>query len=285
MPLRVIWNRNADLNCVFEELFQIPPGITELHQPVRPFPKHYAGLVLSLGMPEYHLDERLNNLAPLKSLLALMERSGMQDLRRGLLYGLRRLNQLLFSVRGYERAIYIDEMRMLVGQRYDFRELGRYRTIYLQGYLPFFTPTPTYDSFKPTPPLATLIEQISSSFPPKTVGVHIRRTDHAASIKKSPTALFIAEMRRELALNPDTRFFLATDSPHEERLLRRIFPHELLIHDKKVPDRRDPQSIKDALVDLFCLSRTSRLLASCHSTFSRTAALLGNIPYKEIMAE
>jgi hypothetical protein len=285
LPLRLIWNKNADLNCGFDELFQVPSEIKYLLQPERPFFKHYAGPLLSLGLPEFPLDERLNNFTILKSLLNVLESFGMHRLRNGLLYALRRVNQRVFTHRGYERAIYPDEMFLLVQQKYDFAALRKYRTIYIQGCVYFLNDLPALDSFQPVAALNAVIANISSSFDAHTVGIHIRRTDHVPSINKSPTSQFISEMKKELARNPDAKFFLATDSPAEERTVKSIFLDKVIIYEKTSLNRNDPQAIKDALVDLYCLSKTSKILASYESTFSCTAAILGKIPHQLILAE
>jgi hypothetical protein len=284
LPLRLIWNKNSDLNCSFDELFQVPSEINELLQPKRSFLKHYGGPLLTLGLPEFHLDERLNNFPILKLLLSVLDSFGMQSVKVGLLNALRRFNQRVFSCRRYERAIYIDEMYMLARQKYDFSALKKYRSIYLQGHLHFLIDSPTYDRFQPVAALNAVIKRISSSFDMHTVGIHIRRNDHVRSINKSPTSQFIVEMKKELELNPNTKYFLATDSPAEERTMKCVFPDKVIIYEKTSLNRNDPQAIKEALVDLYCLSKTSKILASC-STFSRTAALLGKIPRQEILVE
>ncbi len=285
IPIRLIWNRNADLNCRFDELFQIPAGITELIQPKRYFLKHYAGPLISIGTPEFHTDERLVNLPPLRMVLGAMDGLDMQCAKGRLIHMLRCNNKLAFTHRRYERAIYLDEMRQLFRKESDFKSLSQHRSVYVQGYTRLLSSTQMFDWFKPVDRIGTVIAGVCSAFAPHTVGVHIRRTDHLTSAEKSPTEQFIFEMKREIACDPDTMFFLATDSPAEERTMKNLFPGKIITYEKTALNRGNPQAIKDALVDLHCLSKTSGILASFGSTFSSTAASLGGIPYRVILAE
>lgn len=84
-------------------------------------------------------------------------------------------------------------------------------------------------------------------------------------------------MRLELANDPATRFFLATDSPDVEEHLEAIFPDRITIHPKKSLDRNVPEAIQDALVDLLCLAATRKLIGSYWSTFTNAAAAIGGI--------
>ena len=284
MTIRLIWNRNADLNCRFDELFQVPAGITELIQPKRYFLKHYAGPLLSIGTPEFHADERLGNFPPLRMVLNAMDGFDMQCAKGRLIHMLRCINKLVFTHRRYERAIYLDEVLQLFRKEYDFKRLSHHRSVYVQGYTRLLNSTQIFDRFKPVDRIGTVIAGVCSAFAPHTIGVHIRRTDHLTSAEKSPTVQFVLEMNREIARDPDTMFFLATDSLAEERTMKELFPGKIITYEKTTLNRNNPQAIKDALVDLYCLSKTSRILASFGSTFSSTAASLGGIPYRVVLA-
>ena len=128
---------------------------------------------------------------------------------------------------------------------------------------------------RPAFKLQNEIENICSNFNGHVVGVHIRRTDNASSIKFSPTSVFIDLMRNELNQNKDTLFFLATDDLEEEKLLLSMFSGKILTYKKRTFDRNKADAIQDALVDLFCLSRTEKIFGSYWSSFSEQAAFLG----------
>ncbi|MBR1526257.1 MAG: hypothetical protein IJ640_06310 [Prevotella sp.] len=109
------------------------------------------------------------------------------------------------------------------------------------------------------------------------IGIHIRRTDNLKSIKYSPTNLFIDKMKEELSNNSDTKFYLATDDPNEEKELKDRFKTHILTYTKTSLNRNNPNAIYDAVIDLYHLSQCKKLYASYWSSFSDIAALWGNI--------
>ena len=107
--------------------------------------------------------------------------------------------------------------------------------------------------------------------------MHIRRTDHLDAIEESPLDAFITAMREKLDAEPGTNYFLATDDEQVEFLLMKLFPTKIIVH-KKEFTRQSIQGIKDAVVDLYCLSATAGIYGSYFSSFSDIAARIGNIP-------
>jgi len=113
------------------------------------------------------------------------------------------------------------------------------------------------------------------------VGVHIRRTDHITSIKKSPTEAFIQEMKK---YSEDTRFFVATDDEKEWDTLLQIFPKERLIRASYDFRRNTRIGIQNALLDFLGLSSCREILGSAGSSFSDCAAAYGGIPLLIMLA-
>lgn len=133
--------------------------------------------------------------------------------------------------------------------------------------------TGDYSIFKP---IETLRSKILPEFSNQDIiGIHIRRTDSVLSIRHSPTSLFVEKIHEELNINPDRKFFVATDDPKEEQTLKNEFGDHILIHKKQSLDRNTPAAIYDAVVDLYSLSICSKIYASYFSSFSDIAALLG----------
>lgn len=128
-----------------------------------------------------------------------------------------------------------------------------------------------------TPEIIEKVEATVAEFGPHMVGVHARRTDNEDSIRFGPTSEFVRLMHECVTVNPTVKFFLATDGVETEAELRAEFGDRILVRAKKL-SRNDPQGIVDALVDVYCLSRTSRIIGSYWSTFSITASQLGRIP-------
>jgi hypothetical protein len=118
-----------------------------------------------------------------------------------------------------------------------------------------------------------------------TIGLHIRRTDNTNAIKYSPTSLFFAKVEEELKEKADTKFYLATDDPHEEQAFLEKFGNRIMIYKKHSLDRNNPLAIKDALVDLYNLSHCRKIYGSYWSSFSDTAALWRGIEKVELKLE
>lgn len=143
----------------------------------------------------------------------------------------------------------------------------------------------TTESFSFLRPSAAIREKggaVFSRIGERTVGVHIRRTDHAEAIKNSPLELFFERMRREIAEH-DADFYVTTDDRAVERELKEAFPAERLIfyEDKRI-DRDSREGIEDALIDMLALSKCSRILGSYQSTFSLIPSMMGGIPLETV---
>ncbi len=135
-----------------------------------------------------------------------------------------------------------------------------------------------YHLFRPIAPLQSRIDKLTSAFGSFCIGVHIRRTDNQPAIGKSSTDAFITAMRLELSQNPDAQFYLATDSPEEEAHLRTTFPGHILSNQNRCLRRDTQEGIEDALLDLYCLASTQKIIGSYFSSFTDIAADMHKIP-------
>jgi hypothetical protein len=159
-----------------------------------------------------------------------------------------------------------------------FEEFATHQATWIESYLPFFSSEPQYDFLSPNDHLRKVIEQVCRLFKGRVVGVHVRRTDNDSAKENSPTRAFVRIMEEELAEFSDTRFFLATDSPEEEQLLQHQFKDRIVVYPKRTLARARKEGIQDAVTDLFCLSRTEKIIGSCGSSFTETASRISNIP-------
>ncbi len=141
-----------------------------------------------------------------------------------------------------------------------------------------FYPSQDYHLFLPVAPLKARIDQMIGTFGPSCIGVHIRRTDNQPSIGKSSTDAFLTAMQEELLKNPHTMFYLATDDPAEEALLRATFPGHILSNQNRCLRRDTKEGIEDALLDLYCLASTQKIIGSYFSSFTDIAADMHKIP-------
>ena len=182
---------------------------------------------------------------------------------------------LLRHCMGYDRqaANYLPgEPRQLA------RWVRQYRKIYVSGGSVAYPYDPALlRSLRPVTEVARRIEQVTTHFTPHTVGVHIRRTDNAISCRESSTPLFVDAMNSRLAADPQTSFFLATDDATLKQQLVRRFDGRILTLTDPVT-RSSLAGMKHAVVDLYCLARTSGLIGSYWSSFTDTAAELGGMP-------
>lgn len=155
---------------------------------------------------------------------------------------------------------------------------GHHVEIYASTGLAFCEYSPAYiRRLHPLPHLQRRINDLCTSFDAHTIGVHIRRTDHSTSIAESPDTLFVAAMQRAVEADPATRFYLATDDAALKASLAARFAGRVMVQ-SCVGTRSDLYGMEEAVVDLWTLARTSRILGSYWSSFTDTAAEIGGIP-------
>jgi hypothetical protein len=115
------------------------------------------------------------------------------------------------------------------------------------------------------------------------IGIHIRRTDSIEAIENSPTELFIERMDALIRQSATVKFYISTDSEEVFTNLKKIYTEKVFSGTYK-RTRRTTDGIIFALIDLYCLSRSKRILGSFYSSFSQMAAKMGNVPL-EIVAK
>lgn len=142
----------------------------------------------------------------------------------------------------------------------------------------WFYPSEDYHLFVPTDALQKRIDEMTAQFGASCVGVHIRRTDNKPAIGKSSTDAFLLAMKQELEADPNTMFYLATDDMNEEARLREAFPDRILSNQKRCLQRDSVEGMHDALLDLYCLSNTRKIIGSYFSSFTDIAADMQGIP-------
>lgn len=131
--------------------------------------------------------------------------------------------------------------------------------------------------FVPIDEVQVQIDNITDKFSSHTIGVHIRRTDNTKSMASSPLTAFEDRMLAELAQDNNTTFYLASDDNEVKRyFMQRFSGHVITIYDDT--SRNTLEGMRFAVVDLFCLSKTKRIIGSCYSSYSQVASVLGDIP-------
>lgn len=141
-----------------------------------------------------------------------------------------------------------------------------------------FYPCHDYSAFVPAAPVAAKINAKKQELGTHSIGVHIRRTDNIPAIDKSSTDNFILSMKKELEADPEAMFYLATDDLSEEDKLRREFPGKIISNQERDLSRNSIAGIRDAMVDLYCLASTRKIIGSYFSSFTDIAADMHQIP-------
>ena len=135
---------------------------------------------------------------------------------------------------------------------------------------------------KPAPQIAPYITELKQQFTADTVGLHIRGTDARMVGKIPPIEEMITRILAEIELNPNVKFFLASDGDETEERILNLFGERLIKTKLGVRRRRSLKGQENAVVDLFGLAMTSRIIGYRYSTFATLAALIGNKPLLRI---
>lgn len=239
--VRVIWTRTPDFGCAFRALFSPIAGVPVIERG-RWQNRALRRLELRLGC--YSRDIRQAEMDRL--------RAGARD----------------------------REQPVPGGPLFDFRALRSERSTLLVTCDGFHDFAGGFAHFVPVDALRQAVAAQRARFGPRTLGVHVRRTDHLARLR-SPLEAFVERMESERAAQPDTSFYLATDAPEVEAELRRRFGADVLSRPGCL-DRSRPAAASDAVIDLWTLAGTEKILGSYFSSFSETAASVGGIPLEII---
>lgn len=130
------------------------------------------------------------------------------------------------------------------------------------------------DLFEPVLSIKSIISDYENRFSDHTIGMHIRRTDNAEAIRRSPTRLFIEAARREKEACSGLRIFLATDSEEVKREFQDTFG-DSVITSRQPADRGSVEGIKSAVAEMWTLASTRKIYGSAGSSYSTMAASVG----------
>ena len=153
-----------------------------------------------------------------------------------------------------------------------------YRKVYLStGYALMDYPENMNRLLRPLPRLQERIDRIRQQFPAEIVGVHIRRTDLVVAMKNSTVEAFYAALDAEIAQHPAVCFYLATDDEQLKAEMQMKYGRRILMQSTQCC-RNTLAGIEEAVVDLWLLASTRKILGSYYSSYSVTAAEIGEIP-------
>ena len=133
------------------------------------------------------------------------------------------------------------------------------------------------DLFKPIDKLQKRIDRLTSCFNDSVIGLHIRRTDSVKSIESSTDDKFFDVIDKELELNNDVKFYLATDSKEVIQEMKNKYGDKIISHNFDL-SRNTTNGMEDAVVDLYVLASTSKIYGSFWSSYSEAASYIYNKP-------
>ncbi len=249
--LKIIWFRDHNLNCPVSELFSLCPdsGQVELRD------AGWSDLVLR------------------------------DNPRRRNLWIPRYFQRFLFDRRIYESEVY---MAMLAKDKKEnlFGDLTPFRHVFMVSYWYFYTTESMWRPIVVHPQIADIVCATMKKMDGKrTVGVHIRRTDHIYAIKESPTELFIRKMEDEIARYGEAVcFYLASDSQEVKEEIGSRFGSKVVMMERPAC-RNSREGIIDGFAELQILSRTDKIYASSKSSFSELAHFFSGNDFEVVTNE
>lgn len=128
--------------------------------------------------------------------------------------------------------------------------------------------------FVPVDSIFKRINALKSTLNLTTVGVHIRRGDHKRTIAHTSEKDFIQMLDDEIYNTPDVDFYLATDSETLKASFLERYGSAIKCQNAELK-RTTLQGMHDAIVDLWCLASTRKIIGSPFSSYSDLAAEIG----------
>lgn len=181
----------------------------------------------------------------------------------------------------YSRRIYERTVTPLCREGFDF---AGWAAAPGKGYMASYSDFMTYPDallarlFRPVAEVRDEVSRrLSAAADGEVVGVHIRRTDNAESIARSPLSLFFDRLDAEVGRDAATHVYLATDSEEVKAEMRRRYGPGRILTAPRAADRSTVGGIRDGIADLYTLAATARIYGSAGSTFSTMAGRLGGI--------
>ena len=239
--LDIIWFKDQGLNCNFDKLFFIDPKIRNV---------------------------TIRNAKVLDFILRDNPRKRNLWITR------------LFEKCLYNRCIYSDLVIRNEQPAYD-EQFDSFQKIYLVSWGVYWKCLNMYQWIKPCKTIEEKVKQVTDSFLANTIGIHIRRTDNTASIKYSPTRLFVEMMNKEVENDKNVKFYVASDSIEEKKYLMNLYGDRIITSMKETA-RNTEEGIINAFVEINILSRTNKIYGGYYSTFAQISAALSDVNFIQL---
>lgn len=171
--------------------------------------------------------------------------------------------------------IVINDFNVKDGNIYDFINTKK-NNMYLKSCHSMTTHYNLNEIFIPKIEIQKKINKVKQYFNENTIGIHIRRTDNLFAIKNNSIEDFVNKINHEISLNSKSNFFLATDELEVKNYFKNIFGKKIITYDS-VLNRNSLIGVQDAVIELWSLSSTKKIIGSHYSSYSEIAAEIGNI--------
>jgi len=145
-----------------------------------------------------------------------------------------------------------------------------------------------YTYLRPVQLIQDKIDKVCNLINNDTIGVHIRRGDALNSrgknqFKVSDDQSFFDLLDQEIYKNPNINFFLSTDSKETNTIYLNKYKDRILYNTEKFFFNSVCESLPkyhqdDAVIDLFLLSKTSKIIGSNWSSFSALSSKISHKP-------
>lgn len=140
----------------------------------------------------------------------------------------------------------------------------------------FYANENKYKSFRLLPHLSEKILTYSEGLE-ESIGLHIRRVEYLGILNNKSLDIFIRAIEKEISKDHKARFFLSTDCHKTKEIFKRRFLDRVKFIKHKSLNRNDKAGMISAVIDLYSLSKTKKIFGSYFSTYSLTAAEIGDI--------
>ncbi len=243
--LEIIWIKNEDLGSF----------LSELYQPIE-HPKVKIS-VRELDKIPFIYSDRLMNFTRQRIYNSVLK---------------------IYQKTRFEAVFHASETALLKAKGYDFNELIQYSSVYLSSWGRLDRDKFDSKLFQPLNDIQGLLP----IFDNKTIGVHIRRTDHLVVIAKTPLEKFFTIMDKELKKDPNVKFFIASDDDRVKDQLVEKYQDRILMESPLKADRSTSNGMKKAMIDLYALANTQKIIGTGLSTFTQMASEINGIELIDI---
>ena len=245
LKYRIYWRKDAGLNCAFSKIWKPLPNLKE------DFDVRYLN-ILFIYRRKY---------AFVRKILLLLEKC-----------------RLLKVISDEEFQYYYD-----IG--YDFKDLQKYCLCMIKSFSVIksnslqLPQNLNYKRFVLADDLKGKIAFYTKDFPENIVGIHIRRTDNKQAIAGSPLAIFESLMEKLTKEDPGLHLYLATDDIEVRNRMKEKFGEKIIVPQGAL-NRDSEEGILQSTIEMYSLAKTKKIYGSYFSSYSETAALLGNLEYE-----